>query len=82
CGASLPQPLSQMQETPQTVRQSEHRDIAHPITLECREKIQNKVLKAFEDEAKKTPQDRDRSRHEERISFEDDDDLDNKDIAL
>ena len=28
--------------------QSEHRDIAHPITMECREYIQRKVLDAFE----------------------------------
>lgn len=26
----------------------EHRDIAHPITVECRELIQKKVLEAFE----------------------------------
>ena len=28
-------------------RQSEHRDIAHPITAECREMIQKKVLEAY-----------------------------------
>ena len=28
--------------------QSEHRDIAHPITVECREVIQRKVLEAYE----------------------------------
>lgn len=83
CGASLPQPPAEMRQTPQTVRQSEHRDIAHPITLECREKIQNKVLRAFEDESKKNPQERLRERHDERVSFEDDeDDLESKDIAL
>ena len=27
---------------------SEHRDIAHPITVECREVIQRKVLEAYE----------------------------------
>lgn len=27
---------------------SEHRDIAHPITVECREAIQRKVLEAYE----------------------------------
>ena len=27
---------------------SEHRDIAHPITVECREVIQKKVLEAYE----------------------------------
>ena len=36
---------------------SEHRDIAHPITLECRANIQKKVLSAFENEkAKNTAQ--------------------------
>ncbi|MBI3615019.1 MAG: septation protein SpoVG family protein [Candidatus Omnitrophica bacterium] len=28
--------------------QTEHRDIAHPITVECREVIQRKVLEAYE----------------------------------
>lgn len=36
-------------------RQSEHKDIAHPITLECREYIQKKVLDAYEVESKKEP---------------------------
>lgn len=31
-------------------RQSEHRDIAHPITVECREYIQKTVLEAYEKE--------------------------------
>lgn len=31
-------------------RQSEHKDIAHPITAECREYIQKKVLEAYEKE--------------------------------
>jgi hypothetical protein len=34
-------------------RQSGHRDIAHPITPECREYIQGKVLDAYHDEIKK-----------------------------
>lgn len=33
-------------------RQSGHRDIAHPITSECREYIQNKVLEAYMAEIK------------------------------
>ena len=33
-------------------RQSEHRDIAHPITAEFRETIQNVVLDAYEKEKK------------------------------
>ena len=36
-------------------RQAEHKDIAHPITLECREYIQKKVLEAYEAEKKKGP---------------------------
>jgi len=37
-------------------RQSEHKDIAHPITLEFREYIQKKVLEAYEAEKRKGPQ--------------------------
>ena len=36
-------------------RQSEHRDIAHPITVECREKIQKKVLEAYNQEKPDAP---------------------------
>ena len=36
-------------------RQSEHKDIAHPITLEFREYIQKKVLEAYEADKKKEP---------------------------
>ena len=36
-------------------RQAEHKDIAHPITLEFRELIQKKVLDAFDTEKKKGP---------------------------
>lgn len=36
-------------------RQSEHKDIAHPITLECREYIQKKVLEAYGQEKAKGP---------------------------
>ncbi|MBI4436334.1 MAG: septation protein SpoVG family protein [Candidatus Omnitrophica bacterium] len=36
-------------------RQAEHKDIAHPITLECREYIQKKVLEAYEAEKRKGP---------------------------
>jgi stage V sporulation protein G len=50
CGASLP--MYNPRETSPDARQSEHRDIAHPITLECREYIQKKVLEAYEVEAK------------------------------
>ena len=36
-------------------RQAEHKDIAHPITLECREYIQKEVLAAYEAEKRKGP---------------------------
>ncbi|MFH1459812.1 MAG: septation protein SpoVG family protein [Candidatus Omnitrophota bacterium] len=36
-------------------RQTEHKDIAHPITPECREYIQKKVLEAYEQEMGKVP---------------------------
>ncbi len=49
CGASLPPPVAR--EMGDEVKQSEHRDIAHPITLECREYIQKRVLDAYEAEA-------------------------------
>ncbi|MFH1848341.1 MAG: SpoVG family protein [Candidatus Omnitrophota bacterium] len=49
CGASLPisapkAPIDGKE------RESEHRDIAHPITLECREYLQKRVLDAYEQE--------------------------------
>jgi len=52
CGANLP--LSPPRDVGQEIRQSEHRDIAHPITLECREYIQKKVLEAYNAEANKS----------------------------
>ena len=53
CGANL----SERQRPAPTdeERQAEHKDIAHPITLECREYIQKKVLEAYEAEKKKGP---------------------------
>ena len=58
-------------------RHSEHKDIAHPIALECREYIQKKVLAAFEEE-KKTPSSQDHAVprapvNSARSHFEDDD---------
>ena len=38
-------------------RQSEHKDIAHPITIECRERIQKKIMEAYE-AGKDLPQDK------------------------
>jgi len=52
CGASIPPP-KRPGINEQEDRQSEHKDIAHPISLECREYIQKKVLEAYEGEKKK-----------------------------
>ena len=49
CGSPLPQQQSREDEAG---RQSGHRDIAHPITPECREYIQNLVLGAYNKEIK------------------------------
>ncbi len=51
CGSELPvRETAPMHDANNETRQSEHRDIAHPITLECREYIQKKVLEAYEKE--------------------------------
>jgi len=55
CGSSLPLTERKPQVEGMQAQQSEHRDIAHPITLECREYIQKKVLEAYEGEKEKTP---------------------------
>jgi stage V sporulation protein G len=55
CGSSLPMTERKPQAEGDQMQQSEHRDIAHPITLECREYIQKKVLEAYETERKKGP---------------------------
>lgn len=56
CGASLPltapRPVTPNEEG---MKQSEHKDIAHPITAEFREYIQKKVLQAYEDEKGRGP---------------------------
>jgi len=53
CGASLPvAERKPIQAADSSQRESEHRDIAHPITLECREYLQKKVLDAYEAEKK------------------------------
>jgi len=53
CGTNLPQ-TEQKPPVPgdDSSHQSEHRDIAHPITAECREYIQKKVISAYEAELK------------------------------
>ena len=56
CGGSLPQVEPRMPlATDDMSKQSEHKDIAHPITAECREYIQKKVLEAYEAEMKRGP---------------------------
>ena len=53
CGAQLPvQPRPPVQEG-NNFAQSEHKDIAHPITQAFREILQKKVLDAYEQEIKK-----------------------------
>jgi len=52
CGSSLPVTERKHHAEGERVQQSEHKDIAHPITLECREYIQKKVLGAYEGEKK------------------------------
>ena len=56
CSAAIPAkaPVAATPEAQHDARQSEHKDIAHPITVECREMIQKKVLEAYEAEKGKT----------------------------
>lgn len=57
CGSSVEsqnRPVRDQQEEA-AARQSEHKDIAHPITLEFREYIQKKVLEGFDAEKKRGP---------------------------
>jgi len=55
CGSSLPARKIELAtpEAQHDARQSEHKDIAHPITVQCREHIQEKVLAAYEEERTK-----------------------------
>jgi len=48
CASPMPAAPAPAQSDDRAQRQSEHRDIAHPITAECRELIQNKVLEAYD----------------------------------
>ncbi len=56
CGSSLPpsEHKAPASGADGSVRESEHKDIAHPITAECRDYIQKKVLEAY-DKEKKSP---------------------------
>jgi stage V sporulation protein G len=56
CGSQLPvstQTTPVSQEETHDLRQSEHKDIAHPITVQAREYIQGKILRAYEEEKSK-----------------------------
>lgn len=56
CGASLPQAEPRIAAPGEDAsKQSEHKDIAHPITAECRDYIQKKVLEAYDNDKKKGP---------------------------
>jgi stage V sporulation protein G len=48
CGASLPPHKEEVRDG----KFSDHKDIAHPITLEFREKLQKAILDAYEKELK------------------------------
>jgi stage V sporulation protein G len=57
CGSSLPYTEPKpIQPGDDAARQSEHKDIAHPITAECRDYIQKKVVEAYESERRQAPQ--------------------------
>ena len=50
CGSALSAPVRPPSSMDESSAQSEHRDIAHPITQSFREYLQKKVLEAFEQE--------------------------------
>lgn len=53
CGSQLPvyaPPVSTNPEAGHDLRQAEHKDIAHPITVQAREYIQKKILDAYQAE--------------------------------
>ncbi len=50
CGAKLNSPPAEKIE-----QQGEHKDVAHPITSECRDYIQKVVLEAYQREKEKVP---------------------------
>lgn len=58
CGSQIPvsiQPsVSQDSDQTHDLRQSEHKDIAHPITVQAREYIQKKILDAYQAEKSKS----------------------------
>lgn len=56
CGVRLPQTAASPESAhgaDSNYRQSEHKDVAHPITAECREQIQQTILEAYYKEREK-----------------------------
>ncbi len=53
CAAALPQELNMQRSEEAPNNQTEHKDIAHPITQPFRESLQKKVLESFEQERNK-----------------------------
>jgi stage V sporulation protein G len=58
CGSQLPFVSTPMEQANTKDAQSEHRDIAHPITQTFREYLQKKVLEAYNIEKDRTPEQR------------------------
>ncbi len=54
CGAQLPLVAHSASQEPVNT-QSEHKDIAHPITQNFRDYLQKKVLEAYEEQVKNGP---------------------------
>jgi stage V sporulation protein G len=52
CGAHMPRPMGPTDV--ETTEASSHRDIAHPITAEFRQYVQQKILDAYEAERAKS----------------------------
>jgi stage V sporulation protein G len=53
CGAGLPENRARKD---MKGRMKLHADIAHPINAECRQRIQERIIKAFEEELEKSKQ--------------------------
>jgi stage V sporulation protein G len=55
CGSKLELEHAQVEQSPEdatAARHSAHKDIAHPITVECREYIQKAILEAYQNKGK------------------------------
>ncbi len=55
CGKSL-EDTQAYKDSLEMNRQAQHQDVAHPINAEFREYLQEKVLKAYEEEKAKSPE--------------------------